>query len=142
MFVLTEKTSAPIHAEPSSMVNEELLPSPPCAPGNEKLEGTEAAYNEAKKTVGAENPEAEKPTNAVVNAEGSTSPEVMDLGAGHPKHRNLLLETQRERERERGKSAQEIPITTSPSVVSTSKNVEKNPGGNLLGLNSIRGKDN
>ncbi|MFS7956633.1 hypothetical protein Hanom_Chr07g00656851 [Helianthus anomalus] len=53
-----EKPSSPAHAEPSSMVNEDIPPSTPRAPISEQLGSTKAAGNdEAEKTVGAENPE-------------------------------------------------------------------------------------
>ncbi|KAM0070822.1 hypothetical protein Hdeb2414_s0001g00017751 [Helianthus debilis subsp. tardiflorus] len=51
-----EKPSSPVHAEPSSM-----------------------------KTAGAENPEVEKPADVAVESEKVTSPEAMDVDAGHPK---------------------------------------------------------
>ncbi|MFS7956634.1 hypothetical protein Hanom_Chr07g00656861 [Helianthus anomalus] len=53
-----EKPSSPAHAEPSSMVNEDIPPSTPRAPISEQLGSTKAAGNdEAEKTAGAENPE-------------------------------------------------------------------------------------
>ncbi|MFS7980422.1 hypothetical protein Hanom_Chr10g00939291 [Helianthus anomalus] len=79
-----EKPSSPVHADPSSVVSEELSPSPPRAPINEQLESTDATDNEAEKTAGTENPEAEKPVDVTVDAEKITSSEAVDVGAGHP----------------------------------------------------------
>ncbi|MFS7946954.1 hypothetical protein Hanom_Chr06g00542381 [Helianthus anomalus] len=79
-----EKPSSHVHAEPSSMVNEELPPSPSRAPVNEQLKSTEATVNEAEKTAGLENLEAEKSADAAVDAEKITSSEGMDVGVGHP----------------------------------------------------------
>ncbi|XP_021985985.1 titin homolog [Helianthus annuus] len=108
-----EKPSAPVFAEPSSVVNEELPPSPPHALVNEQLGSTETADNEAKKTDGAENPEAEKPADVAVDAGKITSPEAVDVSADHPQTPEFVAQ-----DPEKGKSAQEIPITTSPSAAS------------------------
>ncbi|MFS8032099.1 hypothetical protein Hanom_Chr17g01553621 [Helianthus anomalus] len=81
IFALKEKSSAPVHVEPSSVVNEEFPPSPPHAHVNEQLGITEAADNEAKKTAEAENHEAEKLADIVVDAGKITSPEAVDVGA-------------------------------------------------------------
>ncbi|MFS7913255.1 hypothetical protein Hanom_Chr02g00139701 [Helianthus anomalus] len=79
-----EKPSSLVPAEPSSVVNEELPPSPPRAPTNERFKSTDATDNEAEKTSGAENPEAENPADVAVDAKKITSPEVVDVGVGNP----------------------------------------------------------
>ncbi|MFS7906324.1 hypothetical protein Hanom_Chr01g00057941 [Helianthus anomalus] len=57
IFVSAEKPSSPVHAEPSSAVNDDLLASPPRATISEQLESTKAGRDdEVEKTVGAENP--------------------------------------------------------------------------------------
>ncbi|KAJ0456362.1 hypothetical protein HanIR_Chr15g0761571 [Helianthus annuus] len=111
-----EKPSAPVHEEPSSVVNEELPPSSPRAPVNEQLEGTEVADTEA------EIPDAEKPADVAVDAGKITSPEAMDAGVGPPQTPEFVAQDPK-----RGKSAQEIPIMTSPSAASgfMPKNIEK-----------------
>ncbi|MFS7903545.1 hypothetical protein Hanom_Chr01g00025311 [Helianthus anomalus] len=50
-----EKSVSPVHAEPSYVVNEDLLPSPPRAPISEQLECTKAIV-EAEKTAKAGKP--------------------------------------------------------------------------------------
>ncbi|MFS8003819.1 hypothetical protein Hanom_Chr13g01218351 [Helianthus anomalus] len=122
-----KKPNSPVPVEPSSMVNVDLPPSPPRAPISEELESTEAADNETEKTAGAENPDVEKPTDAAVNVEKLNSPEAVDVDVGHPQSPEVVAG-----DPEKGKSAQEIPNTTSPSAVfgSVSENVKKNLGGN------------
>ncbi|KAM0007355.1 hypothetical protein Hdeb2414_s0143g00812171 [Helianthus debilis subsp. tardiflorus] len=110
---------------PSSVVNEELLPSPTRVPVNEPLGSAEAPKNEAEKTVGAENTEVKKPTDVAVDVGKITSPEVVDVGAGRPQTPELAAQ-----DAKKGKSAQEIPITTSPFAASSfmPENIEKNQG--------------
>ncbi|MFS8034087.1 hypothetical protein Hanom_Chr17g01577081 [Helianthus anomalus] len=122
-----EKPSSHVPAEPSSVVNEDLPPSPPRAPINEHLESTEAADNEAEKTAGAGNPEVEKPADVAMNSKKVNSPETTDVDVGHPQSHVFVV-----RDSEKGKSAHEIPITSSPSAAfcSVPENIEKNPGGN------------
>ncbi|MFS7999742.1 hypothetical protein Hanom_Chr12g01170081 [Helianthus anomalus] len=84
IFALPERPSAPVHEEPSFVVNEELPPSSPRVPVSEQLEGTEAVDTEAEKTAGAENPEAEQPADVAVDAGTITSLEAVDASAGHP----------------------------------------------------------
>ncbi|KAJ0785758.1 hypothetical protein HanOQP8_Chr02g0046881 [Helianthus annuus] len=66
----------------------------------------------------------EKPADVAVDAEKITSPEAVDSGSGNPQTPEFVA-----RDPEKGKSAQEIPITTSPSVVSgfIPENIEKIP---------------
>ncbi|MFS7918970.1 hypothetical protein Hanom_Chr03g00207421 [Helianthus anomalus] len=122
-----KKPSCPVPTEPSSVVNQDLPPSPHRAPINEQLGSTEAAKNEVRKTAGAENPDVEKPADVAMISEKVNSPEAVDVDVGHPQSLEVVA-----RDPEKGKSAQEISKTTSPSVVSgsVSENVEKNPGGN------------
>ncbi|KAF5821517.1 hypothetical protein HanXRQr2_Chr01g0014931 [Helianthus annuus] len=122
-----EKPSSPVHAEPSSAVNEDLPPSPPRAPISEQLESTKAAGDdEVEKTAGAENPEVEKPADVAAESEKVISPETVDVDVGRPKSPEVVA-----RDPEKGKSAQEIPITISPSAAfgSVHENIERNPGG-------------
>ncbi|MFS7948106.1 hypothetical protein Hanom_Chr06g00556081 [Helianthus anomalus] len=122
-----EKPSSHVHAESLSAVNEDLPPSPPRAPISEQLESTKVAGDdEAEKTARAENPEVEKPADAAVELEKVISPKAVDVDVGHPRSPKVVA-----RDPEKGKSAQEIPITTSPSAAFSSvpKNIEKNPGG-------------
>ncbi|MFS7962892.1 hypothetical protein Hanom_Chr08g00731841 [Helianthus anomalus] len=127
MLALAEKASSHVLTDSSSVVIEELRPSPSRAPVNEPLESTEVTDHEAEKTVGAENPEAGKLADVAVDEEKITSPEAVDVGAGQPQTPEFVFQ-----DAEKGKSAQEIPITTSPSAASgiVLENVEKNPGGN------------
>ncbi|MFS7913254.1 hypothetical protein Hanom_Chr02g00139691 [Helianthus anomalus] len=108
-----EKPSSHVPAEPSSVVNEELPPSPPRAPTNERFKSTDSTDNEVEKTSGAENPEVENPADVAVDAEKITSPEVVDVGVGNPQ--TLEFDAG---DLGKGKSAQEIHITTSPFVAS------------------------
>ncbi|MFS7899663.1 hypothetical protein Hanom_Chr10g00939311 [Helianthus anomalus] len=82
--VLGRKTKFSCSRGASSVVSEELPPSPPRAPINEQLESTDATDNEAEKTAGTENPEAEKLVDVAVDAEKITSSEAVDVGVGHP----------------------------------------------------------
>ncbi|KAM0049501.1 hypothetical protein Hdeb2414_s0008g00286641 [Helianthus debilis subsp. tardiflorus] len=120
--LVIEKPSAPIHEEPSSVVNEELPPSSPRAPVNEQLKGTKGADTEAEKTAGSENPEAEKLADVAVDAGKITSQEAVDVGAGHPQTSEFVAQ-----DSEKGKSSQKIPVTTSPSMASgfMPENIEK-----------------
>ncbi|MFS7913081.1 hypothetical protein Hanom_Chr02g00137521 [Helianthus anomalus] len=117
-----EKPNSLVHKEPSSVVNEELSPSPPHASVVEQLENTDAPENEAKKTAGAEDFGAENPSKVVVDAGKVTSPEIMDVGAGHPQTPEFVAQ-----DSEKGKSAQEILVTASPSMASgfMPENIEK-----------------
>ncbi|MFS7971158.1 hypothetical protein Hanom_Chr09g00829421 [Helianthus anomalus] len=82
-IVSAEKPSSPVPAEPSSVVYEDLPPSPPRAPISEQLESTEAADNEAEKTAEAWNPEVENPADVAVNLEKVNSSEAEDADVGH-----------------------------------------------------------
>ncbi|KAJ0437145.1 hypothetical protein HanHA300_Chr16g0598701 [Helianthus annuus] len=122
-----EKPSSSVHAEPSSAFNEDLPPSPPRAPISEQLESTKAAGDdEAEKTAGVENLEVENPAEVAEESEKVISSEVVDVDVGRPKSPEVVA-----RDPEKGKSAQEIPITTSPSAAFgfVPENIERNPGG-------------
>ncbi|MFS8034778.1 hypothetical protein Hanom_Chr17g01585201 [Helianthus anomalus] len=112
IFVSAEKPSSPVHAVPSSMVNEDLPPSPPHTPISEQLESTKTVGdNEAEKTAGAENPEVKKPADVAVESGKVTSPEAVNVDARHPQPPEFVVRGPKKR-----KSAREIPITTSPSA--------------------------
>ncbi|MFS7930002.1 hypothetical protein Hanom_Chr04g00339041 [Helianthus anomalus] len=121
---LLKKSNSHVHTEPSFVVNEELPPSPPRTSVNEKLKNTEALENETEKTSGAENLEVKKSADGVVDAKKVTSSEVVDIGAGPPQTPEFVTQ-----DSEKGKFAQEIPVTTSPSMASgfMLENIEKVP---------------
>ncbi|MFS7905762.1 hypothetical protein Hanom_Chr01g00051481 [Helianthus anomalus] len=98
-----KKPNSPVHTEPSSVVNEDLSPSPPCASVNEQLRDVDVP-NEAEKTAGAEDSGFENPLNIVVDAGKVTSPGVVDVGAGNPQTPEVVAQ-----DSEKGKSAQAIP---------------------------------
>ncbi|KAJ0776549.1 hypothetical protein HanLR1_Chr02g0046911 [Helianthus annuus] len=110
---LLEKPSSHVHTEPSSVVNEELSPSPPRAFVVDQLKNTDTPENEAEKSVGAENLEAEKTVDVAVDAGKVTSPGVVDVGAGNPQTPEPVAQ-----DSEKGKTAQEVPVTASPSIAS------------------------
>ncbi|MFS7930658.1 hypothetical protein Hanom_Chr04g00346841 [Helianthus anomalus] len=89
---LAETPNSPLHTEPSSMVNEDLLPSPSRASVTEHLENVGASENETKKTARVENPVVEELTNAAVDAEKFTSPESVDAGAVRPQTPELVAQ--------------------------------------------------
>ncbi|KAM0028955.1 hypothetical protein Hdeb2414_s0018g00520221 [Helianthus debilis subsp. tardiflorus] len=117
-----EKPNSPVYTEPSSVVNEDLPLSPPRVFVTEQLENAGASEHETEKTAGVENLVVEEPTNAAVDAEKFTSPETVDAGAGRPQTHELVAQ-----DAEKGKSAQENPVTTSPSMASgfMPENIEK-----------------
>ncbi|XP_022023665.1 uncharacterized protein LOC110923918 [Helianthus annuus] len=117
-----EVPNSPVYTEPESVVNEELPPSPPRASVVEQLKNADVPENEAEKTVGAEDSGVENPLNIAVDAGTVTSPEVVDVGAGNPQTPEFVAQ-----DSEKGKSAQEIPVTASPSMASNSmlENIEK-----------------
>ncbi|KAJ0726843.1 hypothetical protein HanPI659440_Chr12g0475021 [Helianthus annuus] len=119
----SEKPTSPIHAEPSSAVNEELPPSPLHAPISELLESSKAAEDEAEKTIEAENPEVEKPVE--VEMEKTVDPETTDVDATHPKSPEVMA-----RDPEKGKFVSEDPVIT---ITSAPVNVEENPAGDQGG---------
>ncbi|KAJ0488655.1 hypothetical protein HanHA300_Chr12g0435231 [Helianthus annuus] len=122
-FVFVEKPSSPVHAEPSSAVNEDLPPSPSRAPICEQLESTKTAGEDgAERAAEAGNPEVEKPVEVVV--EKIISPEAAGVDVGHPKSPEVVA-----RGPEKGKSAQEDPLATFPTAgfASAPVNVEKIP---------------
>ncbi|KAJ0494915.1 hypothetical protein HanIR_Chr12g0602931 [Helianthus annuus] len=84
----SEKPTSPVHAEPSSAVNEDLPPSPLRAPISELLESSKAAEDEAEKIIEAENPEVEKPVE--VETEKTVDPETTDVDATHPKSPEVM----------------------------------------------------
>ncbi|KAJ0686756.1 hypothetical protein HanRHA438_Chr11g0520411 [Helianthus annuus] len=119
-----EKPVSPVHAEPSSTVNDDLPPSPPRAPISEQLESSKAADDEAEKITEAENPEVEKPVD--VESEKIVDPETADVDATHPKSPEVVA-----CDLEKGKSVSEDPVITIPSsaTIPSPVNVEKNPAG-------------
>ncbi|KAJ0779259.1 hypothetical protein HanPI659440_Chr06g0224551 [Helianthus annuus] len=76
-FCFAEKPTSPVHAEPSSAVNEEFPPSPPRTPISEQLESSKAVEDEAEKITEAENPKVEK--TAEVETEKTVDPKTTDL---------------------------------------------------------------
>ncbi|MFS7905768.1 hypothetical protein Hanom_Chr01g00051541 [Helianthus anomalus] len=98
--------------EPSYVVNEELLLSPPCAFVAEQLRDADVP-NEAEKTAGAEDSGFENPLNIVVDAGKVTNLGVVDVSAGNPQTPKVVAQ-----DSEKGKSSQEIPVTASPSMAS------------------------
>ncbi|MFS7998182.1 hypothetical protein Hanom_Chr12g01150721 [Helianthus anomalus] len=117
-----EKPNSPVHKEPFSVVNEELPPSPPRASVAEQLENADVSENEAEKTAGGEDSVVENPLNSAADAGKVTSPEVVDVGAGNPQTPEFVAQSS-----EKGKTAQEIPATASPSMASgfMPNNIEK-----------------
>ncbi|MFS7945428.1 hypothetical protein Hanom_Chr06g00524181 [Helianthus anomalus] len=79
-----EKPNSHVHTKPSSVVNEELPPSPLRGSVYEQLENADALENEAEKTVEAEDSGAENPSKVVVDVGKVTSPEAVDVGAASP----------------------------------------------------------
>ncbi|KAF5756818.1 hypothetical protein HanXRQr2_Chr17g0819291 [Helianthus annuus] len=117
-----EKSNSHIHTEPSSVVNEELPPSPPRASVTEQLENADVPKNGTDKTAGVEDCGAENPSNAVVDTGKVTSPKPVDVGAGNPLTPEFVAQDSK-----KGKTAEEIPVTTSPSMASgfMPENIEK-----------------
>ncbi|KAJ0689224.1 hypothetical protein HanRHA438_Chr11g0501491 [Helianthus annuus] len=117
-----EKPSSPVHAEPSSAVNEDFPPSPPRASINEQLESTQSAgKDKAEKTTEAGNHEVEKPVEVVMDTEKVVTSETAEVESIHPKSPEVAA-----RDAEKGKSAQEDPVTIFPS---SAINAEKNSAG-------------
>ncbi|MFS7949561.1 hypothetical protein Hanom_Chr06g00573011 [Helianthus anomalus] len=83
-----------------------------------------AGDNEAKKIAEVGIPEVENPVEGVVETEKVISPEDAGADVGHSKSPEVVV-----RDLEKGKSAQEIPATTSPSCGSMPENTGRNPGG-------------
>ncbi|KAJ0538807.1 hypothetical protein HanHA300_Chr08g0279131 [Helianthus annuus] len=120
-----EKTKFSCYAEPSFVVNEDLPPSPPRAPISEQLESTKTAgEDEAEKTAEAENPEVEKPVEVVVETQKVVNPETVKVESTHPKSPEVMA-----RDPEKGKSAQEDPVTIFPTSAFAPVNVERSPAG-------------
>ncbi|KAM0029980.1 hypothetical protein Hdeb2414_s0018g00531951 [Helianthus debilis subsp. tardiflorus] len=120
-----EKLVSPVHAEPSSTVNEDLPPSPPRAPISERLESTKAAGEDvAEKTAEAGNPEVEKSVEVVVEMKKVVDPETAGIDSAQPKSPKVVA-----RYAEKGKSAQEDPVTIFPTSASAPVNVERSPTG-------------
>ncbi|KAF5798145.1 hypothetical protein HanRHA438_Chr07g0299971 [Helianthus annuus] len=122
-----EKPNSPVSTEPSFVVNEELPPSPFRTRANEPLESTEVIDHETGRTAGTENPVAGKTADTAVDVEKIIGSEAVDFGAGNPQTPEFVVQ-----DLGKEKSAQEIPVTMSPSAASgfVPENVEKNPGGN------------
>ncbi|MFS7906268.1 hypothetical protein Hanom_Chr01g00057311 [Helianthus anomalus] len=104
---LPEKPAPTARAEPSFVVNDDLPPSPPRASIGERLEGTKAVEDEAKKVSEVENPEVEKPVEVEVELEKVVDPETADVDAAHPKSFEVAA-----RDPEKGKS---VNVARSPS---------------------------
>ncbi|MFS7948268.1 hypothetical protein Hanom_Chr06g00557961 [Helianthus anomalus] len=132
-----EKPNSHVSAEPSFVVNKELPPSPSRTPANESLESTEITNHQAGRTVGTENSEAGKSADVVVDAKKITSSEAVDIGAGNPQTPESVSQ-----DSGKGKTAQEIPVTMSPSTAPgfVRRDVEKNAGGNQSSF--IRSNEN
>ncbi|KAJ0668713.1 hypothetical protein HanPI659440_Chr17g0692701 [Helianthus annuus] len=122
-FALAEKKTPAASAEPSSVVNEYLPPSPPRAPISEQLEGTEAAEDEAEKIAKTGNPKVEK--SVEVESEKVVDSETLDANATHPKSPVVVA-----RDPEKGKSIREDPVITIHACTTTHApvNVVKSPG--------------
>ncbi|KAJ0827602.1 hypothetical protein HanRHA438_Chr17g0827761 [Helianthus annuus] len=121
-FALAEKKTPVASAEPSSVVNEYLPPSPPHAPISEQLEGTKAAEDEAEKIAKTGNPEVEK--SVEVESEKVVDPETVDANATHSKSPVVVA-----RDPEKGKSVHEDPVITIHACTTTHApvNVVKSP---------------
>ncbi|KAM0010592.1 hypothetical protein Hdeb2414_s0072g00774061 [Helianthus debilis subsp. tardiflorus] len=117
-----EKPNPPVHTEPSSVVNEELPPSPPRASVAEQLKDVDVPDNEAKKTARVEDSGVENPLNIAADGGKVTSPGVVDVGSSNPQTPEVDAQ-----DSEKGKSAQEIPVTASASMASgfMPENIEK-----------------
>ncbi|MFS7889167.1 hypothetical protein Hanom_Chr00s000003g01603791 [Helianthus anomalus] len=102
-----ENPVSPVHAEPSSAVNEDLPLSPLRAPVSGQLENTKAVDGGvADKTAEVGNPEVEKPVEVVVETEKVVDPETAKVDSAHLKSPEAVA-----RDSEKGKSAQEDPVT-------------------------------
>ncbi|KAM0052184.1 hypothetical protein Hdeb2414_s0007g00245281 [Helianthus debilis subsp. tardiflorus] len=110
-------------AEPSSVFNDDLPPSPPRVSIREQLEGTKTVEVEMEKAV-----EVEKPVEVELEAEKIMEAETADVGATKPKSPPVMAY-----DPERGKSILEegVPVITIPSSATTSApprdDVEENP---------------
>ncbi|KAJ0734463.1 hypothetical protein HanPI659440_Chr11g0420391 [Helianthus annuus] len=98
-----EKETPAASAEPSSVVNEDLPPSPPHAPISEQLEGAKTIEDEAKKIAEMGNPEK----SVEVDLEKVVDPETADVDAAHPKSPEVVA-----RDPEKGKTVREDPVIT------------------------------
>ncbi|KAJ0788749.1 hypothetical protein HanPI659440_Chr05g0195511 [Helianthus annuus] len=107
-----KETPAP-SAEPSSVVNADLPPSPPRAPISEQPEGSKAVGDEAEKVAKVENPEVEK--SADVESEKVVDPESADVDATRQKSPEVVAH-----DLEKGKSVPEDPVITIPASSTTS----------------------
>ncbi|KAJ0788376.1 hypothetical protein HanPI659440_Chr05g0190981 [Helianthus annuus] len=119
------KSAPTARAEPSSVVNDDLPPSPPNASISEQLEGTKAVENEAEEITEAGNPEVEK--SVEVESEKVVDPETTDVDATHPKSPEVAV-----RDLEKGKSVPEDPVITIPAsaTISAPVHVVRSPSGN------------
>ncbi|MFS8002694.1 hypothetical protein Hanom_Chr13g01205071 [Helianthus anomalus] len=104
------KPDSPVHAEP------------PHASISEQLESTKAVESEEEKIAEVENPEAEKPVE--VESEKIVDLETADVDAAHPKSSEVVA-----RDPEKGKSAQEDPVTTLHTSASALVNIKRSPTG-------------
>ncbi|XP_021974853.1 myosin-3-like [Helianthus annuus] len=109
----------------SFIVNEDLPPSPPRAPISEQRKSTKTAgEDEAEKTAEAEKPEVEKPVEVVVETQKVVNPETAKVESTHSKSPKVMA-----RDPEKGKFAQEDPVTIFPTSASAPVNVERSPAG-------------
>ncbi|MFS7932042.1 hypothetical protein Hanom_Chr04g00363131 [Helianthus anomalus] len=113
-FFLFDKPVSPIPTETLPVVNEEVPPSPPRATVVDSFKATEVPEGGVEK-VG----EVDKPVDIDVETEKVVSPEVVD-DAGNPQVSDPAIH-------EKEKTAEEIPVTASPSKVLSSmpENIEK-----------------
>ncbi|KAM0055585.1 hypothetical protein Hdeb2414_s0006g00207901 [Helianthus debilis subsp. tardiflorus] len=117
-----ENPTSPVHAEPSSAVKEELLPSPVRSPIIEQLKSTQAAGEDgAEKTAEAGNPAVEKPVEVEVDKEEVVNLETAEVESTHPKSPEVVA-----RDLGKGKFAFEDLVIT---ITSAPVNAEKNPAG-------------
>ncbi|XP_021985089.1 uncharacterized abhydrolase domain-containing protein DDB_G0269086-like [Helianthus annuus] len=122
-----EKPIPSVCAEPSSVFNDDLPSSSPCASIKEQLEGTKAFETEVEKVVEVENPEeVEKPVEVELEAEKVVETEAADVDVTQPKSPEVVTS-----EQEKGKSIHEDPMITIPTSAATSApvNVERSPVG-------------
>ncbi|MFS7995876.1 hypothetical protein Hanom_Chr12g01123201 [Helianthus anomalus] len=122
-FAFAEKPISPAHAEPSSVVNEDLPPSPSRVSVSEQVESSNAVEAEAEKIAEAGKPEVEKPVE--VESEKVVDSEIAVVDATHPKSAEVVA-----RDPEKGKLVREDPVITIPASGTTPApvNVVRSPG--------------
>ncbi|KAM0046189.1 hypothetical protein Hdeb2414_s0009g00313031 [Helianthus debilis subsp. tardiflorus] len=122
----SEKSAPTARAKPSSVVNDDLPPSPPRESIKEQLEGTKAVEDKAEKVAAVENPEVEKPVEVEVESEKVVAPETADVDVVHPKSHEVVA-----RNLEKRKSIPEDLVITIPTSATTSAqvNIVRSPSG-------------